>query len=158
MATRRRLGRRVLTKKAVEIEGIPEIAANAAKLMRASGYAGGDIAKEYKQALMTGALIVRDEIRSLVPVDTGLLRSSVFAAYGSPKKADVLVGVNTQQAVRTTKGGKTRTYAGVIEFGSDTHPPQPYMRPGIAAARPTAARTLKDALAKAVEKLAERLL
>jgi HK97 gp10 family phage protein len=154
MATRRRLGRRILTKKAIEFEGIEEIAKNAQKLMRASGYGHGDIAVEYKHALMTAALIVRDEARDLVPVDTGLLRDSIFAAYGDSKKADVLIGVSTTKAVRTTKAGETRTYAGVIEYGNDEHPPQPFMRPAIQATRPLVARARKDALLRAVEKIA----
>lgn len=160
MATRRRLGGRVLTKKVLTVEGIPEIAANAQRLMRQCGYSGGDVAKELKQAFMTGALILRDECRDLVPVDTGLLKSSIFAAYGRKDKADVLVGVNTRQAVRTS-GGQTKTYAGVVEFGGAAYgrpqAPQPFMRPGIAAARPTVARVIKEALSDAIEKLASRM-
>jgi HK97 gp10 family phage protein len=158
MATRRRLGRSLLTKKAIEFEGIAEIAANAKKLMIAAGYQGADVAQELKKSLMVGALIVRDEARHMVPVDTGLLRDSIFAAYGKRDKADVLVGVNTRQAVTTSAGGKTRTYAGVVEFGDDSHPPQPFMRPAIAAARPTVARVVSDALRVAVDRLANKLL
>jgi HK97 gp10 family phage protein len=154
MATRRRLGKRILTKKAITLEGIPEVVANAQRIMRASGYAHGDIAREYKQALMAAALIVRDEARDLVPVDTGLLRSSIFAAYGDPKKSDVLIGVNTRQAVKTTKGGETRTYAGVVEFGDDERAPQPFLRPAIAATKGLVARVLKDGLLRAIEAIA----
>jgi HK97 gp10 family phage protein len=158
MATRRRLGGRILTAKPLRLEGIPEIVANANKLMRATGYGGGDVARELKHGLMAGALIVRDEARDLVPVDTGLLRDSIFAAYGDSKKADVLVGVSTTKAVRTTKAGETRTYAGVIEYGNDEHPPQPFMRPAITATRPLVARVLKEKLTEAVDKLAARVL
>lgn len=152
----RRIGSKILTKRVLAFEGIPEIVANANRLMRATGYQGGDVARELKQAFMVGALILRDEIRDLVPVRTGLLKSSVFAAYGRADKANVLVGVNTHKAVKTSRG-KTRTYAGVVEFGNATHPPQPYARPGIAAARPLAGRVIKEALVDAVEKLASRL-
>lgn len=157
MAIRRRLGKNVLTKRALTFEGIPEIVANANRLMRESGYGGRDIAVELKKGFMVGALIVRDEIRSLVPVRTGLLKSAIFAAYGAADKSDVLVGVNSRKAVKTTKGGKTRSYAGIVEFGNAAHPPQPYMRPGINAARPSAARAMKEALVVAYEKLAGRL-
>lgn len=155
MATRR-LGGKILTKKVIQVEGIDSITANAKRLMIQCGYQGADVAQELKRAMMIGALILRDEARDLVPVDTGLLRDSIFAAYGRKDKADVLVGVNTQQAV-TTSGGKTRTYAGVIEFGDSTHPPQPYMRPAIQAARPTVARVIKEALERAIESLADKL-
>lgn len=159
MATRRRLGGKVLTKKVLTVEGIPEIVANAKRLMRDCGYQGADVASELKHAFMAGALILRDECRDLVPVDTGLLKLSIFAAYGAKDKADVLVGVNTRQAVRTS-GGQTRTYAGVVEFGGTAYgrpqAPHPYMRPGIAAARPTVARVMKEALLAAVDKLAAR--
>jgi HK97 gp10 family phage protein len=157
MATRRRIGSRILNKKAITFEGIPQIVANANALMRASGYQGADVARELKQGFMVGGKIVRDEIRDLVPVRTGLLKESVFAAYGDPKKADVLVGVNTKKAVKTSRKGKTVTYAGVVEFGNAHQPPHPYARPGIAAARPTVARVMKEALVEAVEKLAIRL-
>lgn len=157
MATRRRLGRRVLTKKAITIEGIDALAATANALAKEGGYRHGDIAREYKTGLMAGALIVRDEARDLAPVDTGLLRDSIFAAYGDKKKPDVLVGVNTRKAIRTTKEGKTRTYAGVVEFGDDTHTPQPFMRPAVSATRPVVARILKEKLAEAVEKIATRV-
>lgn len=158
MARTRRIGTKVLTKKVITFEGIPEIVANANRLMRATGYQGADVAKELKQAFMVGAMIVRDEIRDLVPVRTGLLKESVFAAYGDSKKADVLVGVNSRKAIKTSrKTGKTRNYAGIVEFGNARQPPHPYARPGIQAARPTAARVMKEALVSAVEKLAERL-
>lgn len=154
----RKIGSKILTKKILTFEGIPQIAANANRLMRACGYQGGDIARELKQAFMTGALIVRDEIRDLVPVKTGLLKESVFAAYGDKKKSDVLVGVNSRKAIKTSKSGRTVTYAGVVEFGNAHQAPHPYARPGIQAARPTAGRVMKEALVKAVEKLAERLI
>jgi HK97 gp10 family phage protein len=154
MATRRRLGGRILTKKALTLEGIPEVAANANKLMRQCGYGGAEIAQELKRGLMKGALMIRDEARDLVPVDTGLLKQSIFAAYGDRKKTDVLVGVNTRQAVATTQAGVTRTYAGVVEFGDDYRAPHPYMRPGIQAARPSVARIVKEEISAAIEKLA----
>lgn len=126
--------------------------------MRAGGYGGGDIAKEFKHALMPGGLIIRDEARDLVHKDTGLLASSIFAAYGDPKKADIIVGVNTRQAVSTTAAGVTRTYAHVEEYGNDERPPHPYMRPAIATTKPTVARITKDSLLSAVGKLAARVL
>ena len=155
MATRRRAGR-ILTKKAIQFEGIDQIVRNANALARAGGYGNADIAQEYKRSLITAALMVRDEARALVPVDTGLLRNSIFAAYGDPKKSDVIVGVNTRMAV-STSGGETRTYAGVIEYGNDEHPPQPYMRPAVTSTRPLIARVLKEKMTGAVEKLAHRL-
>jgi HK97 gp10 family phage protein len=159
MATRRRLGRRLLTKKSLEFEGIPEIAANANALARAGGYAHGDIAREYKKALIVPALMVRDEARAMVPVETGLLRDSIFAAYGDPKKADVLIGVNTRQATFTNKAGDvTGTYAGIVEYGDDERKPHPYMRPAIGATKPLVARMLRDGLVDAVEKLAKRVI
>lgn len=157
MATRRRLGRPT-TRKAVVFEGIPEIVANANKLMRASGYGGGDIAREYKSGLMTGALIIRDEARDLVHKDERLLEKSIFAAHGDPKKPNVIVGVNTRQAVSTTKAGETRTYAGIEEYGNDERPPHPYMRPAITSTKPVVVRVLKEKLESAVEKLADRLI
>lgn len=153
MATRRRLGGKILTKKALTLEGIPELVANANKLMRKTGYSGGEVARELKQGLMTGALIIRDEAKDLVPVKTGRLQSAIFAAYGDRKKADVLVGVNTRIPV-DPDNPEAGNYAGIVEFGDDERPPQPYMRPAIQATRPVVARVVSEKLKKAIEDLA----
>lgn len=153
MATRRRLGGRPLTKKALTLEGIPELAANANRLMRKCGYNGSEVAQELKQGLMTGALIVRDEARDLAPVVTGRLQSAIFAAYGDKRKSDVLVGVNTRIAVDPDHPERGN-YAGIVEYGDDERAPKPYMRPAIAATRPTVARVLSEGLKKAITDLA----
>lgn len=154
MATRRRLsGRRIVTKKLATMEGIPELIANANALMRKTGYGNADVAKEFKQGIMAGALIIRDEARDLVPVKTGRLRSAIFAAYGNPKKADVLVGVNTRIPVDPAHP-ESGNYAGIVEFGNDHQPPQPYMRPAIVAQRPIVARIISEKIRAAITKLA----
>lgn len=122
--------------------------------MAECGYGNRKVAEELKRGLMKGALVVRDEAKDLVPVVTGRLKSAIFAAYGDPNKADVLVGVNTRIAVDPAHP-KSGTYAGIVEFGDDERAPKPYMRPAIAAARPTVARIVKEELAGAIEKLAD---
>ena len=158
MATRRRLGgRNIVTKKLARLEGIPEVAAKANKLMRECGYNGAAIANELKDGLMVGARMIRDEARDLVPVKTGTLKSAIIASKGDPKKADVLVGVDTRIPVIRDKDGEvTGNYAGVVEFGDDYRAPHPFMRPAVTATRPLVARVVKEQLSKAVEKLAEK--
>ena len=153
MATRRRLGGRILTKKALTVEGIPELAASANKLMRQCGYGNAEVAKELKTGLMAGALIIRDEAKDLVPVRTGRLKSAIFAAYGDRRKTDVLVGVNTRIPV-DPKHPERGNYAGIVEFGDDERRPQPYMRPAIQATRPVVARVISERLRKAISDLA----
>lgn len=153
MATRRRLGGRILTKKALQVEGIPELVANANKLMRDCGYNNAVVAQELKQGIMAGALIIRDEARDLVPVKTGRLRSAIFAAYGDKRKPDVLVGVNTRIPV-DPEHPESGNYAGIVEFGDDERAPQPYMRPAINATRPIVARVMSERLRKAISGLA----
>jgi HK97 gp10 family phage protein len=106
--------------------------------------------------MMKGALIIRDEARDIVPVVTGTLRDSIFAAYGDPKKADVIVGVNTRMAVDQDSEDK-RTYAGIVEYGDDTRAPHPYMRPAINAARPLVARVVAEETLKAIQDLTKEL-
>jgi HK97 gp10 family phage protein len=153
MATRRRLGGRILTKKALTLEGIPELIANANALMRRTGYSGGEVAQEFKRGIMAGALIIRDEAKDLVPVVTGRLQSAIFAAYGDKRKPDVLVGVNTRIPV-DPEHPESGNYAGIVEFGDDERAPQPYMRPAIQSTRPVVARIMSERLRKAISDLA----
>ena len=153
MATRRRLGGRILTKKALTVEGTPELTKKANDLMRQCGYNNAAVAKELKQGMMTGALMIRDEAKDLVPVKTGRLRSAIFAAYGDQRKTDVLVGVNTRIPV-DPENPEAGNYAGIVEFGDDERAPQPYMRPAIQATRPLVARVIAEKTREAIEKLA----
>lgn len=149
-------GTKALTKKLVTIEGIPDLQRNIDRLLAEMGGKDGRTAGEgVKRVLMGGALIIRDECRDLAPVKTGKLRSAIFAAYGKRGSPDVLIGVNTRIAVGKSGSGY-KTYAGVIEFGNATHQPQPYMRPGITAARPSAVSYIAGGLRDLIQQILPR--
>lgn len=148
------MARNVITRrnKAIEWTGLKEIEANVNRLLEALGGRNGrEVGEEVKRVLMGGALVVRDEARDLVPVLTGNLREAIFAAYGTKRRPDVLVGVNTRMAVRRDRKDK-RTYAGIIEYGNDTHQAQPYMRPAITYTRGKVIAIVAEGLRKIIEK------
>jgi HK97 gp10 family phage protein len=133
--------RNILTKKgkAVRWEGLPEIQKNVNSLLSKMGHREGQkVAGEVKRVLMGAALVVRDEAKDLVPVDTGLLKSAIFAAYGDERKADVLVGVNHRIA----------PHSHLVEFGArgGEMPAQPFMRPAITVTRPKVANIVAGGL------------
>ena len=65
------------------------------------------------------AIKVQNEARKLCPVHTGRLRSSIVHVMGEDGKGPYAqVGTNV-------------SYAPHVEFGTDTSPAQPYMRPAL---------------------------
>lgn len=139
--------RRVLTKrgKAFRLEGLPELQANVDKILKAvGGRKGQAVGEEIKHILMGAALVIRDEAKDLVPVRTGLLKSAIFAAYGDPRKPDVLIGVNY----------KIAPHAHLVEYGArdGEMPPQPYMRPAVQATRAKAANIIAEGVRRLIEK------
>jgi hypothetical protein len=157
---------KILTKKLVEIEGIAEL--------EQRGNNPETIGTLKREAFMKAALVVRDEIRDLAPVQPrsgsyteGTLKQGVFAAYGDPMKPNVLVGMNYRIAPHAhlvefgTSGRRAPTEKKLLKFtifgqtifvpSVAPMPKRPYFRPGIVAARASAARIIKEGLVKAIQ-------
>jgi HK97 gp10 family phage protein len=137
--------RKVLTKRANEIAGLPELFNQLNDL--------GDAVEEddvYK-VLMHGAFVLRDEAKDLAPYDPKRkkgthLRDAIFATEGDPSKdprgPNVIAGVNKKLA----------PHAGLVERGTSKMPARPYWRPAVNATRPAIAEILaggiRDIIAK----------
>lgn len=120
----------------VGVEGIDQINKNiAAKLTRMTGM-------EAKKVWMRAALVIVREIRDMIHDVTGALSSGIFAAYGKREKPNVIVGVSL--------GGRGKAPHGwVVEHGhGGPHPApeHPYFKPGVRAARPTAAAIIAEGM------------
>lgn len=118
-------------------------------------------APEVKRIYMGAALVLRDEARDLAPLlkkatkghVPGLLKKAIFAAYGDPSKASVIVGVNY----------KIAPHAHMIEFGTGPRtdskghnrgsvPAQPFMRPALTASRTKCVAIITEGLRNLIEK------
>lgn len=161
------MARQSLTGKWIRIEGIDEMQKRIAKIQTISD------AKRFKErVLMPPALAVRDKARSNAPFLTGRLRGAIFAAYGTPSKPSVLVGVSY-------KGEKGAPYAHLVEFGHENAsasghtisgggrtrklsvfsgkrtPARPYFRPAITSTRPLVAKMVADGMRGMIEEAAK---
>lgn len=161
------MANRILTKKLLEIEGIPELTRHLDRYLTRLDRDPATLLFLKREAFMKGALMVRDEVRDLAPVGpTGNLKKGVFAAYGDPRKPNVLVGVNYRISPHAhlveygTSGARSPKKARLLRFTIDGRvvftrsvapmPRQPYFRPGVTAARPLAARVIAEGLRKAL--------
>lgn len=83
---------------------------------------------------------VEETARSLVPVDTGALRTSIetFGAGGSGE--------------RTVEAGQGLGYAAFVEYGTDKAPAQPFLTPAAEQNRPN----LTKNVARHIEALARK--
>ena len=133
----------------VGVYGIEGIKANiAAKLNQMTGMSA-------KRVFMRAAMQLVNEAKDIVPVDTGRLRDAIFAAYGDPRKPNVIVGVNYKKAphahlieyghIQTGHGGKGKGRG--IKF----IPGSAFMRRALVSARPTMAATIAEGLKALVE-------
>jgi HK97 gp10 family phage protein len=135
--------------------GLPELQKRIADLINAVD--GKSAGREVKKVWMRAALVVRDEARSRAPLiksdpahpkkwqAPGILKKAIFAAYGKDTAPNVIVGVNYGMAPQAhwiefgtaerqtgdMKGKSTGKHAA----NRGSVPPQPYMRPALAAAR-----------------------
>ncbi len=98
-----------------------------------------------KEVLRDAAEPIRVEAARRAPVDTGTLRSAIFADRGDPAKSSAIVGVNHRVAPH-----------GVwVEFGTagpHAIAAQPFMRPAVEANRSNVRSIIAAGVAKIVSK------
>lgn len=103
---------------------------------------------EVPKALLNAAWLIRDKAKQLAPVRTGLLRDAIFAGFGRPdgrqRKASVVVGVKY--------GLNHANHAHLVEFGTSTHAPQPYLRPAVQQEKQNVQRALKANFQRLIDK------
>ena len=93
--------------------GIHVDASEVRELARDLAEAPGKIRRRAPEAIRKTALSIERSAKSIVPVETGLLRSSIGSDIG---------------ALSATIGTDLR-YAHFVEWGTSEMAPQPYMRP-----------------------------
>lgn len=75
---------------------------------------------------------IRDDAKTICPVDTGSLRSSIrLQVRPKPTSHSISYGVSAGGYVTNPKTGLKVNYASYIEYGTRKMRPQPYMRPAI---------------------------
>ena len=74
-----------------------------------------DLLEDLTPSLQTGIEKGADHARSVVPVDTGYLQSTIYGQVNGPNEAEM---------------GATAEYAAFVEFGTIHMAAQPYIEPG----------------------------
>lgn len=94
--------------------------------------------------LRAGARVIRDEAKARVPKLTGQLEKGIVVAT---VKGEVKVGFKPPVSRR----------AHFTEYGTETQPAQPFMRPAIDTKGPEAIRKIGEVMGKGVEKEAGKI-
>jgi HK97 gp10 family phage protein len=89
-----------------------------------------------QQAMQDTAEAAKQEAQSLAPVDTGLLRDSIYADM------DARGGT----ARRTLTIGADAPYAAYVELGTGRAPAQPFIRPAVDKLAPVLTERLRAAI------------
>lgn len=120
-------------------------------------------------ALGFGGRLIANEAKARAPVDTGNVRRNIRARSARPMDghtATVIVGVRrlTKRQIARLRARSSRQssisdpwYWRHLEFGTSKMAPRPFLRPAFEAKKVEAAYTIKDALARRIEKEAEKL-
>lgn len=103
-------------------------------------------------ALRAGGKVIAEDAKARVPVDTGELRDSIVVRKATKKQrrrgtGEVVIGFKKPASRR----------AHLVEFGTVTSHPRPFMRPAIDAKSPAAFAAVRDAVKDGVEKMEARL-
>lgn len=121
--------------KAFQLEGLPELQANIAKVLDRTS------AAKLKDVYLDGARVLLNEFRADAPVKTGRFRASGFIAKGDPRKPDALFIIDY----------KVAPHAHIVEYGSSKHPPHHTVRNAITTTRSLIARVIADGFRAAIE-------
>lgn len=90
---------------------------------------------------------IRDDAKTLCPVDTGSLRKSIrVGAYAKPARHTHSVRVTAGGHVTNPKSRRKVDYASHVEYGTSRQTPQPYLRPAIKKHRKVLAKAIKEAI------------
>ena len=105
-------------------------------------------------ALRSGALLVQNDAKRLVPYRTGTLRRSIHTETETqgPGKAEAAVGTDVVYAARVEFG-----FEGQDKLGRSYHQPaRPYLRPALDQNMDAAAQEIAAALREAIENVGVR--
>jgi HK97 gp10 family phage protein len=111
--------------------------------------------KVVRKAMRAGLKVQAAEVKSQVPVDTGLTKSAVKVRAVKRRKRgtieqEVMISGKVAGLVKTSKSGNRAFYPAIVEYGSSAHPPNPFMRRAYEskgeAARQTTMQVLRDGI------------
>ena len=86
------------------------------------------LSRALDEALEEIAEKIRDDAKSLVPVDTGALKKSIRIEKKEKLQVSIVAGGG---GVINPRTGREVDYAGYVEFGTSHMSPQPYMQPAL---------------------------
>jgi len=88
------------------------------------------LSQEGKTRLHVFVEEIRNDAKTLCPVDTGSLRKSIrIETYAAPAGEIHRIGVRAGGYVVNPKTGRLVDYANHVEYGTSRSPAQPYIRP-----------------------------
>lgn len=106
--------------------------------------------KRVRTAMRQGLKLIQAEAKARAPVDTGRLRRAIKVRAAKRKKQTKgIVRINVQVGAGDFQG--ETFYAAIIEYGSSTRPPHPFMAPAFDSKGDEAMRATSKALVDAVE-------
>jgi len=120
-----------------------------------------------RKGMRVGSNVIRDEIRSRAPVDTGTLKKEIKVRKLRDRPGSIAfkIGVKTMRKVyantkrnrRMRRAGKVYEvdgagyYAKFNEYGTSKMTAQPFMRPGAEAKAEEAVGSMQSALSEAID-------
>lgn len=118
----------------------------------------GAMKRTAERALKRAAEPIRDKAKQLAPKDERHLEQSIaigraIQAFQRTSTGDV---VRTFVGIDESKDARLHIYASIDEFGTETHPAQPYMRPAWEAEKMTAFNLVAKTLDEEIIKTAAR--
>lgn len=135
----------------VKIEGLKELQANLQELGKATGR------NVMRRVLMDRAEPIAEEAAALAPVRTGDVRDAITASSRLGRKARRGHGRLSQFAVEVYVGPTEGLfYSTLLEFGTITAAPKPFMRPAWDAAEGTLLDGIRDDIWAEIEKAVAR--
>ena len=112
--------------------------------------------KVIKQGMRKGLKVLAGDVRTQVPVETGLTKSAVQVRVVKSRKRDrfaleVRISGKKEGLKVTTKSGKVFFYPAVIEYGHHGVAPNPFMRRSFDSRGPEARAVAIQAIRDGVE-------
>lgn len=110
----------------VELLGADKVIARLARLKETLNKASEKVIKDI-------AILIRDDAKTMCPVDTGSLRKSIrLQVYAMPATYVHRVGVSAGGYVTNPKTKRKVDYAVHVEYGTSRSRAQPFIRPAVA--------------------------
>ncbi len=118
-----------------------------------------EVVEALRPALIKGAEEMAANMRALVPVNEGNLKSSITVTTPGATTPAYAEGGGRRTAgpnqALVTVGNESVRHGHLQEFGTVKQEAQPFMRPGARLAKPRAQRRISRAIGQAIKKAAE---